>query len=144
MRTACNTDWISDPFIWSNDDIFWTRPATPIRWALGDLREDTRRNVYGQRKHRTADILDHLGLPTYDYESHTPVPVTKADMLEALRYCTEGGTMRSLYGNLTGEPDIIAPDVKVRSRKDPLPDAPWASSNGSPTTWPALMAALNA
>jgi len=127
LRIAATTDWISDPFIYSNDDILWTQPATPIRWALGNLRDDTRTNEYGRRKHRTADILDRLGLPTGDYESHTPLPVTKAGILEALLYCGDGGNIRSLYGNLTGTPDRIAPDVKIRRPTDGIPTGEWLS-----------------
>jgi len=144
MRTAIHT--IGETFVWSNDDVYWLRPSEPIRWALGDLTADSRRSVYMQRKHATAHALRAAGLPTYDYESHTPLTITPKHMLEALDWCDSNPQLdkRSVYGNLTGLPDLIAPDVKVRTRRDPLPDAPWASSNGSPTTWPALMAALNA
>lgn len=138
MRTAI--DHLGEPFIWSNDDIYWLRPAEPIRWAIGDLTDDHTHTIYQQRKHRTWQTCKTYGLPTWDYESHTPLPVT--DLNAMLLALNMPGTMRSLYGNLTGEPDVIAADVKVRSRRDPVPDAPWASTEGRPNTWPALMERL--
>lgn len=137
LHIACTTDWISDPFIWSADDIYWLHPANPIRWALGNLRDTPPSTVYGKRKHQTAHILDALGLPTLDYESHTPLPVHKTPMLEAL---THGGSPRSMYGNLTGQPDLIAPDVKLRTHTTPLNPAPWASTEGNPTRYETLTA----
>ena len=142
MRTAIRE--LGEPFIWSADDIYWLRPAEPIRWAIGDLNHATGNTVYTQRKRHTAATLHALGYPQWDYEAHVPMLVDPEPMLEALAL-TDADPMldkRSLYGNLTGTPDITAPDVKVRSRRDPLPDASWASSEGTPEKWPALMAAL--
>lgn len=136
MRAALDTDWVSDPFVWSADDIYWTRPAEPIRWALGDLADHTA-GVHGRRKQQTLQILEDLGLPTFDYESHTPLPVHKAGMREALRM---GGTMRSMYGNTTGTPDRVAPDVKLRTAHDPVPDTEWLSTSHS-TLAPAWLTA---
>jgi hypothetical protein len=125
MHAALDTAWISDPFVWSNDDIYWTRPADPIRWALGLLDDDERTGVHGRRKRDTARLLERHGYPTFDYESHTPLPVLKDPMRDALRM---GGTMRSTYGNITGHPDRVAPDVKLRHRHDPIPDTAWLST----------------
>ena len=138
MRTAI--DKIGDSFIYSADDIYWLHPAEPIRWALGQLENDFGATIYQKRKHTTWQTLRAHSLPTWDYESHTPLPVTDLHAMTLALNMT--GAMRTLYGNLTGTPDQIAGDVKVRSRRDPLPDAPWASSNGTPTTWPALLTAL--
>ena len=138
MRTAI--DKIGDSFIYSADDIYWLHPAEPIRWALGQLENDFGATIYQKRKHTTWQTLRAHSLPTWDYESHTPLPVTDLHAMTIALNMT--GAMRTLYGNLTGTPDQIAGDVKVRSRRDPLPDAPWASSNGTPTTWPALLTAL--
>ena len=144
MRVACETDWISDEFIWSNDDIYWLRPAHPIRWAIGWLEDAQGSTVYTQRKHHTAAWLHEHGLLTYDYEAHTPMLVHKTPMLEVLTHITTDPMLdkRSMYGNMTGTPDLVAPDVKVRSRRDPLPDAAWASSTGNPLAWPALAEAI--
>jgi hypothetical protein len=125
VRVACETAWVSDPFILSADDIYWTEPAAPIRWALGNLADAQGSTVYAQRKRATAALLEALGLPTFDYESHTPLLIHKAPMLEALAL---GGEKRSVYGNLTGLPDHVGPDVKLRRRSEPRPAAPWYST----------------
>jgi hypothetical protein len=137
MLAALDTPGISDPFVWSNDDIYWTRPADPIRWAIGDLIDDTSTGVHGRRKQATLQLIVSLGLPTFDYESHTPLPVQKAGMREALGL---GGTMRSTYGALTGYPDRVAPDVKLRTATDPVPDTEWISTSHSTLAPPWLTA----
>lgn len=137
MRVACETDWISDPFVWSADDIYWLEPAEPIRWALGNLDDAQGDTVYTRRKRDTAELLRGRGLPSFDYESHTPLLIHKAPMLEAL---TLGGEKRSVYGNLTGEPDIVTADVKLRKHTDPIPDAPWVSTSRPPSTYTHLAA----
>lgn len=140
MRTACETDWISDPFIWSADDIYWLRPAEPVRWALGKLEDtNSQATIYQKRKWYTWRILRAAGLPTFDYEAHVPMLVDKATMLRAL---TLGGDKRSVYGNLTGEPDLVAPDVKLQSRAAPLTEAPWVSTEGDPARHKELHARL--
>ena len=128
MRLACEH---FDTFIWSNDDIYWTRPVEPVRWALGHLADTTRKNAYGRRKQATHAWLRKHDLPTWDYEAHVPMPINAAAMLEALGIIATTPTLdkRSLYGNLTGQPDLIAPDVKVRTRE--TPSTPWLSSDGT-------------
>lgn len=128
MRTACEH---FETFIWSNDDIYWTRPAEPVRWALGHLADTTRKNAYGRRKQATHAWLSKHDLPTWDYEAHVPMPINAAAMLEALGIIATTPTLdkRSLYGNLTGQPDLIAPDVKVRTHE--IPNTPWLSSDGT-------------
>lgn len=135
MRTALTE--LAEPFIWTNDDIYWLRPAQPIRWALGDLENDFGNTIYQRRKHTTWQTLRAYGLPTWDYESHTPLPVTDLTAMNLALNMT--GAMRTLYGNLTGVPDMAAPDVKMRRSSDPLPNAAWASTSGNPeryTAWP--------
>lgn len=138
MRTAIHE--IAEPLIWCDDDTYWLRPAQPTRWAIGTLENDNGPSVYQQRKHTTWQTLRSLGLPTYDYESHTPLPVNDLDAMNLALNLT--GTMRSLYGNLTGQPDVIAPDVKMRRKDASLPDAAWASTHGDPNRYPHLIEAL--
>jgi hypothetical protein len=138
MATAIRE--LAEPFIWSADDIYWLHPAEPIRWALGQLECDFGPTIYQKRKHTTWQTLRAHSLPTFDYESHTPLPVTNLPAMNLALNMT--GAMRSLYGNLTGEPDLIAGDVKMRSRNAPLPDAAWASTAHDPTNYPALQEVL--
>lgn len=137
---------LGEPFIWSADDIYWLKPAPPVRWALGDLENTTGATVYARRKRATAEWLRRRFHPTWDYEAHTPMLFEPDPLTEVLDIILRQGwstlDKRSLYGNLTGHPDIIGADVKVRTRRQPLPNAPWASTEGSPLTWPALIGAL--
>lgn len=144
LRTVVETDWISDPFVWSNDDIYWLESAAPARWALG-LLEDTRdRSRYGHRKRLTSDLLRSAGLPTWDYESHTPLLIDKANAVRALDIAGPNGAWRSVFGNLTGVPDHVGPDVKLARRDASLPDAAWVSTVFDPMEYPHLVAALTA
>lgn len=140
MRTAI--DKIGEAFIYSADDIYWLHPAEPIRWALGQLENDFGATIYQKRKHTTWQTLRAHSLPTLDYESHTPLPVTDLHTMTIALNMT--GAMRSLYGNLTGQPDIVAPDVKLRRTDAPLPDSPWASTQHDPNLYRNLRHALAA
>lgn len=140
MQTAIRE--LGEPFIWSNDDIYWLRPAEPVRWALGQLENDFGATVYQKRKHTTWQTLRAHSLPTWDYESHAPLPV--ADLHTMTLALNMTGAMRSLYGNLTGTPDIVAPDVKLRRTDAPLPDAAWVSTHHDPGLYRNLRHALAA
>lgn len=128
MRIACDR---LETFIWSADDIYWTRPAEPVRWALGRLGTTIRRGHYGRRKDATRDWLQSHHLPIWDYESHTPMPIDSTAMLEALTIIQSEPALdkRSIYGNLTGEPDVIADDVKIREAATTIPNTPWVSDH---------------
>lgn len=141
MRVACEDDRVSPVFIWTADDIYWVRHAEPVRWAIGKLQDAAGSSVYSRRKHTTAALLHDLGFPTWDYEAHTPMLIRKAPMLEALAV---GGEKRSVYGNITGTPDTVAPDVKLRHPSDPMPDAAWVSTELALGRYPALHALLRA
>lgn len=123
MRTALDDPRIPDPFIWSNDDIYWTRPHDPVDWHMGEL-PTTGTTRYASRKVWTRNILTQHGLPTFDYELHTPTLISKPLMDEALRI---GGSMRSIYGNLQNTGTHHA-DVKVYPGR-PIPDGPFLSSH---------------
>lgn len=145
MRAACETAWISDPFVWSNDDVYWLQPADPIRWALGMLEDADGSSLNRQRKRETAAILAARGLPTYDYEAHVPMLVDKATMLEVLDIVDTNPNVlekRSLYGNMTGLPDRIAPDVKLRNPANRHRDTEWASTQDSPERYTQLVGRL--
>ncbi len=138
MRHALEV--IGEPFIYSADDVYWLRPAVPVRWALGQLECDFGPTIYQKRKHTTWCTLRAHSLPTFDYESHTPLPVTNLPAMNLALNMT--GAMRSLYGNLTGDPDVTAGDVKMRQTDEPLPDAAWASTRHNPELYRHLRPAL--
>jgi len=128
MRAACEDPEVTDPFIWSNDDIYWRRPvglAELVRHSAvsrGPLppRTETARGRYASLNKKTSLILEERGHPTYDYERHVPLLVHKGRMLEALAI---GGSKRSVYGNLVNQyPVALRDDVKVFSASDKMPD----------------------
>lgn len=152
MMLACLDERISDPFIWTNDDIYWRRPvsleemidlsgvalgtlapAEPLHPALG---------IYGRVEAMTNELLTTLGLPIYNYERHTPVLVHKTEMLHALEL---GGSKRSTYGNLMRpQPTRIALDVKMHKEWDAVPDIetePFVSTSSvyPPELLPAML-----
>lgn len=127
MRTALNDETIPDTFLWSNDDVYLTRALTAADltpWHQGELPTEPGRNRYTQRKYEARLILEHHGLPTLDYELHTPILIHKDVMTRALEL---GGTMRTMYGNLTGAGEYH-PDVKVRTVDTRIPNGPYISS----------------
>lgn len=132
MRTACETEWVSDPFVWWMDDVFIFEPASIPDWHMGQLPHtiDPTSSSYHRRKVETRRILETLGLPTLDYELHTPLLVHQALMLEALAI---GGDKRTIYGNLQGT-GTYHPDVKTRSEdRHALSPGPYVST--TPRSW---------
>ena len=128
MRLACQDPEVSDPFIWSNDDIYWRRPVSLVELlhhgavSRGPLppKTETVRGTYGVLAKESGQLLEDSGLPTYDYERHVPLIVDKSRMLHALEL---GGSKRSVYGNLSQDsPVAIRDDVKLFTAKDRVPD----------------------
>lgn len=134
MQLALDDPTISDPFIWSNDDIYW-REATPMDvlefWSAtsrGELPKRTTEasGVYTRLNVLTRKLLSAARLPTWDYEMHVPLVVHKDVMRQALAL---GGSKRSVYGNLLrAEPSQVRQDVKVFSVEDTVRAAPFLST----------------
>lgn len=119
LEVACYSPMVSDPFVWSNDDIFWRRRVALLDvyragfTARRFLAETPMDPVYGARAARTVDALIKLGRPQWDYERHVPLLVHKDYMRNALRQHREGA-IRSFYGNLYhDDPFGLEPDVKA-------------------------------
>ena len=143
MRVACES--LGQPFVWSNDDIYWLKPAAPIMWAIGKLEDATDANKLNrERKAETARQLTAEGWPTFDYEAHVPMMVDPVVMLPVLDIVDENPLIekRSLYGNQIGLPDRVAPDVKLRNPVNRHRDVEWASTQGDPSRWRDLADAL--
>lgn len=137
MRAALNNDRIPERFVWTNDDIYLTQRHEPVHWHQGELPTSVDgiplAPRYAARKVEARHTLQQHGLPTLDYELHTPTWIHKPVMEQALAI---GGTMRTIHGNLLGEGEYH-PDVKVRAGQ-PIPDAPFISS--ARNTWPEIEA----
>jgi hypothetical protein len=119
LSAALEDDEITDPFVWSNDDIYFLRPTSldDIRVAGATARKRLEENpptgMYGRQAHLTLDVLRSLRKPTWDYERHVPILVHKERMRLALSL-GPGAYPRSMYQNLAFErPAFIHRDVKA-------------------------------
>jgi len=119
LRAALEDAEVTDPFVWSNDDIFFLGPASidDVRrlgaTARGKLEKMPKAGRYGKQAHAARDLLLAHHLPTWDYERHVPLLVHKGDMRRAL----DLGLLvnpRSIYQNLRLEaPFEVRDDVKA-------------------------------
>jgi hypothetical protein len=122
MRWAVDLAAITDPFIWSNDDIYWRRQVSLAELmmqnatSLGPLSRRSPDAVglssYALEEAITRQVLEHAGLRTDSYERHVPLLVHKDSMRHALLL---GGSKRSVYGNLElpHGPQSTGRDVKL-------------------------------
>jgi hypothetical protein len=127
LRAALMDEEITDPFVWSNDDIYFLRETSldDIRVAGATARKKLEDNPptgrYGTQSHHTAAVLRGLSKPTWDYERHVPIVVNKDRMRLALAF---GPTAypRSMYQNLQFEkPAFVQRDVKAFATADLAP-----------------------
>ena len=131
MRAACEHPDVSDTFVWCNDDTFTMRPFLDGMPVLhrGLLRDIVARRAgrpgYGGRDEYGAGLgaalarLEGLGYgEALCYEHHSPLPVGKAAMVEALDVGAGlDVAKRSVYGNLAGLGGEFAEDVKIAWRR---------------------------
>lgn len=134
LEAALGTDWIGDKFIWSHDDIYWLRPAQPIRRPIGNLEYPSPmiHPTYRRRKAYTAAWLRAHDLSTLDYEAHTPMLIDVASMRGLLPRIPDTVDWRSAYLNTINQPDPMGMDVKLRNLSDRPMDQNWASTVGDP------------
>nr|MDT0660856.1 hypothetical protein [Micromonospora sp. DSM 115978] len=148
LMTALESDGVSDEFLLFNDDFFVMSPVEqmpvlhrgPITGQIANHKRTGHRPLL-HRRQNLRDMLNTLGVAhPLCYELHTPMPVVRAGMLEALQRAKtvrpDGMAptgKRTLYGNLARLGGVAVPDVKVRMPRDPLPDGPLMST--SPAAW---------
>jgi hypothetical protein len=133
VRAACEHPGVSGRFLLANDDFFVMHPV-PVMPVLhrGPVREveayyATRAsNGYLRGMRQTRDLLVQLGHPDpLSYELHVPLPVDKAQMLEALDVGARAGIdvlhKRTLYGGLAQIGGSRLVDVKVLNRSPRFP-----------------------
>lgn len=128
MRAACEHPDVPDEFIWSDDDVFVTRPldAVPV------LNRGRLRGVAAGRRLSAARVYDEYG-PQLDgalgrleglghadplcFELHVPMTVRKATMVEALEVAAGvDAAKRTVYGAVAGLVGEQVPDPKVSWR----------------------------
>lgn len=140
-RLAAEHPDISDTFMLWNDDIYAMEPVADLpRYHRGSvasvlaafrLRVGESPYVLGMAE--TKGYLEREGIETpLSYELHVPVALQKDRLLDVL---DRGEAqlrlphVRTLYGNLHGEPGPKIDDVKVHSMESEIPRGPWLSSS---------------
>ncbi len=150
MLAICEHPEVSDTFALFNDDFFLLEPHErfPVYYKgrLEDSMEVWRsyRSRVAQPTDWTAaglivgDMLEaQWGITeAWDFSTHTPLPVRKADMLEVVEAAmglARGRPLqlRNLYANIVGlKPEVLMPnDCKVTELDAPLPDTPLVSTS---------------
>jgi hypothetical protein len=128
MQLACGLTKISNPFLFVNDDHFFTRDCRAGDWPYfyqGELSAAGKGPKYGRRAEYTRRELQRRGLPVLNFDVHAPILINKAAFLAALAGWewakNPGVLMKSVYGNtLWGNLILedIEPfeDLKLRAR----------------------------
>ena len=153
MRAACLHPDVSDPFVLMNDDFFIMEPLAEVpalnRGPVDDVAAEYERRVgaspYLEGMLATRDLLHEFGCEDpLSYELHVPLPVRKAEMLEALDVGEAAGIgvlhKRTLYGNLAKLGGATIADVKLCRRRQAVPKGPWLSTLDA--TFPAALPVL--
>ena len=141
LMAACMADHVSDPFIMFNDDFFVVQPTEFVQYDRGSFSDFTSYYIgkhpyskYTRGAVETLAFMQALGFENpVCYETHTPLLVHKAPMLETLEMVIESGITtphkRSIYGNLIGLDSVdIGVDPKIYDDTQVMPDCEVISS----------------
>lgn len=125
MALACQDPNISDPFIWTNDDVFAIQamPGLPLM-NRGPVERVLRAytvkgsSKYAQGMEDTLGLMEEFGLagPYMSYELHMPMLIEKGPMREVLAMTEERVPVlhkRTFYGNWVSYGGLTVPDCKV-------------------------------
>lgn len=140
IAAACQTDKVSDPFLLWNDDFYAMQPVgrVPVyhRGSLEGMLErfSTVKTLWAKGLRETASLMEKRGLldGAMSYDTHLPLVVYKAEMLEALRLAksirTDAVHLRTLYGAVANLGGVGHPDPKLMRKSGPFPSGAWLSS----------------
>lgn len=109
--------YMPEVFIISQDDIYICTPTTVGVYYLGELTNDVS-SFHKRTKKNTKELLEYMGLPTLDYECHTPILVEKDKLLETLYFILDSGQniqWRSVYGNMWNVKAELFEDKKTKT-----------------------------
>lgn len=124
LSTVLDNPSISDPFVWMNDDFFFTRPTSIhplVTFYQGSLASHiahraNNKNKYYHSLHETYTQLKNKGFSQRDFEIHCPLVVHKPLMkktLETFEWTDTASPLpRSLYGNQHGLNATFITDLK--------------------------------
>lgn len=147
LKHACLEPAISDPFLLSNDDIFWLQPQELGAMKMlhgGDFctfirNQQTRvgNSRYVQGACQSIKLLERHGYTrTLSWSLHVPLVVHKEAFLEAISWCGDSGVpyhLRSIYGNIAGLTGDQHRDVKLVGNE--TPDPLWLYTSTSDVSW---------
>lgn len=138
---ACREPAISDPFVLTNDDVFWLLPGTPMLHGgpalkyLTTMKSRVGNSSYVRGGFDTVKMLGG-GMDVMQFSLHTPILVHKAAMLEAVAMCEDTHKplhLRTIYAKLQGLEGREHSDVKIVSAK--LPPGEWHYVSTSDTSF---------
>lgn len=101
VAIMCANIDLPDNFILTHDDIYITKPMVVKNYYQGELPSESK-SIHGRSKVLTRDFLEGMGLPTVDYECHTPIILNKKKYMETYSLMVNIKTplqFRSIYGN---------------------------------------------
>lgn len=126
VRLACEHPFVADDVIVMNDDFFVLDPCELAPWARKPLAAHIdslshRGDAWVTSLRNTRDWLQLHGFhDPLSFELHTPFPIHKRSMAEALQAVADFGApfppqWRTVYGNLHVADAEVHPDVKLKS-----------------------------
>lgn len=127
MRIACRHPEISAPLLFVNDDHFFSQDCRAGEFPFyhkGEIRAAGGRE-YSRRLAHTRKLLAARGLPTLNYDIHTPILIHQGKFLEVFDtwdWVDLGGpgvVMKSVYANSRPEiagGGVYLPDCKLTVR----------------------------
>ena len=145
LTAACEHPEVSDPFVLMNDDFYIIKPipTVPVLHrgtvydVLAEYEDKGISSTYTDSMLATVQTLEDAGYTdVLSFELHTPLPVTKAGMLEAIRLRSiDRWNNRTAYGAVAGITGDYSQDVKLYTPDDPMPSGPFASTSDLSIGW---------
>lgn len=124
-RVACLHPDVSEDFLFTNDDIFFTRETEisqtpyyrrPTTLSDGYVKD---RGNYQVSIGNTIKALSAHGFKDYYFDIHTPIIYSKKKYIEVMRKyhwgIPKGYVIKSLYANTLGIGGEVLEDVKIRT-----------------------------
>jgi len=126
MLLTCRHSEISEPFLFVNDDHYFSQDCRSVEFPFyhkGEIRAAGTNREYNRRLANTRLILEERGLPTLNYDIHTPILIYREDLQEVFAgrdwvdLDGPGVVMKSLYANSRPEiAGVYLPDCKLGVR----------------------------
>lgn len=119
---ACENPEISDPFIYSCDDMYFLRPTSvhefdfPCAMSEPEWPYPARaRRSWERMLFRTLTKLRDEGFPAYNYSTHIPWVVHKDKFLQAMEILGTGEQICSAYHNVHFDNPTMVRDTMLRA-----------------------------